>query len=77
MYTILVCTTFVCVCTPEGPCSITICCISVYTIAAAHRSVVSLLYAMGLISHYCQQGWNRKKEMMKNEELIIMKMVCF
>ena len=32
---------------------------------------------MGLISHYGQQGWNRKKEMMKNEELRIMKMVCF
>ena len=32
MYTILVCTTLVCVCTPKGPCSITICCISVYTI---------------------------------------------
>ena len=31
-YTIFVSTTLVCVCTPEGPCSITICCISVYTI---------------------------------------------
>ena len=32
MCTLEVCTTLVCVCTPEGPCSITICCISAYTI---------------------------------------------
>ena len=35
--------------------------------AASHRSAASLsmLYAMGLISHYGQQGHNGKEEMMK------------
>ena len=50
---------------------------SIPTIAATHRSAASLLYTMGLISHYGQQGWNKKEEVIKNEELKIKKMVCF
>ena len=34
---------------------------------ATHRSAVSLSYAMGLISHYGQQGQNKKEEVIKTK----------
>ena len=34
---------------------------------ATHRSAASLSYAMGLISHYGQQGHNRKEEVIKTK----------
>ena len=34
-------------------------------VAATHRNAASLSYAMGLISHYGQQGWNKKEEVIK------------